>query len=107
VRVERLLEQAGHGCRVHAYRAAATIAPPGSFATALIGRQGEPSQIVIRLAGVACCRGWTMTDLLHHFGEVYLDKTECMRVGSAPDPWPPEGLTDEPGWSCSTGPTPP
>ena len=48
-----------------------------------------------------------MTDLLHHFGEVYLDKTECMRVGSAPDPWPPEGLTDEPGSSCPAGPTPP
>src|SRR5215472_5373617 len=32
-------------------------------------------------AAVPSCRGWTMTDLLHHFGEVYLDKTECMRGG--------------------------
>ena len=40
VSVERLLEQAGHHCRVHAYRAAAAILRSSSFAMALIGWQG-------------------------------------------------------------------
>jgi hypothetical protein len=47
-------------------------------------------------APVPTCPGWTMTDLLRHVGEVYLHKTECMRLGRDPDPWPPEGLADEP-----------
>jgi uncharacterized protein (TIGR03083 family) len=37
-----------------------------------------------------------MADLLRHVGEVYLDKVECMRLGHAPEPWPPPGLVDEP-----------
>ncbi len=47
-------------------------------------------------AAVSSCPGWTMTDLLRHVGEVYLDKVECMRLGRRPDPWPPDGLNDEP-----------
>jgi uncharacterized protein (TIGR03083 family) len=47
-------------------------------------------------AAVPSCPGWTMADLLRHVGEVYLQKVECMRLGADPDPWPPEGLNDEP-----------
>jgi uncharacterized protein (TIGR03083 family) len=47
-------------------------------------------------AAVPSCPGWTMADLLRHVGEVYLNRVECMRLGSRPDPWPPEGLHDEP-----------
>ncbi len=47
-------------------------------------------------AAVPSCPGWTMTDLLHHVGEVYLEKVECMRLGAQPEPWPPEGLAGEP-----------
>jgi uncharacterized protein (TIGR03083 family) len=47
-------------------------------------------------AAVPSCPGWTMSDLLRHVGEVYLDKVECMRLGRSPDPWPPEGLAEEP-----------
>jgi hypothetical protein len=37
-----------------------------------------------------------MADLVQHVGAVYLHKVECMRTGSHPEPWPPEGLNDEP-----------
>jgi uncharacterized protein (TIGR03083 family) len=47
-------------------------------------------------AAVPSCPGWTMADVLRHVGEVYLEKVECMRLGRSPDPWPPEGLNDEP-----------
>jgi uncharacterized protein (TIGR03083 family) len=47
-------------------------------------------------APVPSCPGWTMTDLLHHLGEVYLDKVECMRHGRSPEPWPPPELRTEP-----------
>ena len=47
-------------------------------------------------AQVPSCPDWTMADLLRHVGQVYLHKAECMRLGSDPEPWPPEGLADEP-----------
>jgi uncharacterized protein (TIGR03083 family) len=47
-------------------------------------------------AKVPSCPDWTMADLLRHVGEVYLHKTECMRLGREPDPWPPAGLAGEP-----------
>jgi len=47
-------------------------------------------------AQVPSCPGWTMTDLVRHVGEVYLQKVECIRLGREPDPWPPEGLDAEP-----------
>jgi uncharacterized protein (TIGR03083 family) len=45
---------------------------------------------------VPTCPGWTLADLVQHVGAVYLHKVECMRLGSHPDPWPPEGLNEEP-----------
>jgi uncharacterized protein (TIGR03083 family) len=47
-------------------------------------------------APVPSCPGWSMADLVRHVGAVYLHKVECMRLGSHPEPWPPEGLNDEP-----------
>jgi uncharacterized protein (TIGR03083 family) len=47
-------------------------------------------------AKVPSCPDWTTTDLLRHVGEVYLHKTECMRTGREPEPWPPESLASEP-----------
>jgi uncharacterized protein (TIGR03083 family) len=47
-------------------------------------------------APVPSCPGWTLADLVQHVGAVYLHKVECMRTGSHPDPWPPEGLNEEP-----------
>jgi uncharacterized protein (TIGR03083 family) len=47
-------------------------------------------------AAVPSCPDWTMADLLRHVGEVYLHKTECMRLDREPSPWPPEGLAAEP-----------
>jgi uncharacterized protein (TIGR03083 family) len=47
-------------------------------------------------AAVPSCPGWAMADLLRHVAEVYLHKTECMRQGREPGPWPPEGLAEEP-----------
>jgi uncharacterized protein (TIGR03083 family) len=47
-------------------------------------------------AKVPSCPDWTTADLLRHVGEVYLHKTECMRLDREPDPWPPEGLASEP-----------
>ena len=47
-------------------------------------------------AAVPTCPDWAMADLLRHVAEVYLHKTECMRLGRDPDPWPPEGLAGEP-----------
>ncbi|HEV2636962.1 MAG TPA: maleylpyruvate isomerase family mycothiol-dependent enzyme [Actinocrinis sp.] len=41
-------------------------------------------------AKVPSCPDWTTTDLADHVTEVYLHKTECMRLGAEPDPWPPE-----------------
>lgn len=41
-------------------------------------------------APVPTCPGWTGTDLARHVAEVYLHKTETMRQGKWPAPWPPE-----------------
>jgi uncharacterized protein (TIGR03083 family) len=46
-------------------------------------------------AAVPTCPGWSVTDLARHVGAVYLHKTEAMRKGTEPDPWPPEGLAEE------------
>ena len=44
---------------------------------------------------VPTCPGWTMADLARHVAEVYLHKTETMRRGEWPQPWPPD-LGDDP-----------
>ena len=41
------------------------------------------------------CPGWTVDDLVRHVAEVYLHKTECIRQGTFPRPWPPD-LSAEP-----------
>jgi uncharacterized protein (TIGR03083 family) len=46
-------------------------------------------------SAVPSCPGWTVADLSHHVGEVYLHKTAAMRDGVEPDPWPPAELADE------------
>lgn len=46
-------------------------------------------------APVPSCPGWTGNDLVRHVAEVYLHKTETMRQGSWPAPWPP-ALPGEP-----------
>lgn len=38
---------------------------------------------------VPSCPGWTGADLVQHVAEVYLHKTETMRQGAWPAPWPP------------------
>jgi uncharacterized protein (TIGR03083 family) len=45
-------------------------------------------------AAVPSCPGWTLADLTHHVGAVYLHKTLAMRDGAEPS-WPPKELTDE------------
>lgn len=40
-------------------------------------------------AAVPSCPGWTVRDVVEHVAVVYLHKIECMRLGRAPDPWPP------------------
>jgi uncharacterized protein (TIGR03083 family) len=47
-------------------------------------------------APVPSCPGWTVTDLVRHVAEVYLDKVECMRLGRSPDNWPPDLTGEEP-----------
>ncbi|HEX2133195.1 MAG TPA: maleylpyruvate isomerase family mycothiol-dependent enzyme [Actinophytocola sp.] len=39
---------------------------------------------------VPSCPDWTGADLARHVAEVYLHKTETMRRGAEPDPWPPD-----------------
>jgi uncharacterized protein (TIGR03083 family) len=46
-------------------------------------------------AQVPSCPDWTVAELVRHVGVVYLHKVECMRLGSHPQPWPPEGVNDE------------
>lgn len=41
-------------------------------------------------APVPSCPEWTVEVLVRHVAEVYLHKTECMRLGHAPEPWPPD-----------------
>jgi uncharacterized protein (TIGR03083 family) len=47
-------------------------------------------------AAVPSCPGWTAADLVGHVAEVYLHKTEAMRLAAWPDPWPPELSGEEP-----------
>jgi uncharacterized protein (TIGR03083 family) len=44
---------------------------------------------------VPSCPGWTGADLASHVAEVYLHKTETIRRGEFPQPWPP-ALGDDP-----------
>src|SRR5262249_18446029 len=46
-------------------------------------------------AQVPSCPGWTVADLAHHVGAVYLHKALAMREGVEPDPWPPAELASE------------
>jgi uncharacterized protein (TIGR03083 family) len=46
-------------------------------------------------APVPSCPEWTVDRLVRHVAEVYLHKTECMRQGTFPRPWPPD-LSAEP-----------
>src|SRR6476620_8912853 len=67
-----------------------------------VRRDGE------RLASVAegdlatpipSCPGWRVRDLGVHVAQVSEHKVECIRVGHAPDPWPPEWPdADRPLW---------
>jgi len=45
---------------------------------------------VDRTAPVPSCPEWTAEDLVRHVGTVYLHKTESMRLGRFPEPWPPD-----------------
>ncbi|MEV0730398.1 maleylpyruvate isomerase family mycothiol-dependent enzyme [Polymorphospora sp. NPDC050346] len=47
-------------------------------------------------AVVPSCPDWSMADLAGHVAHVYLHKTECIRHGAEPDPWPPELSGEEP-----------
>ncbi|WP_219463437.1 maleylpyruvate isomerase N-terminal domain-containing protein, partial [Nonomuraea rhizosphaerae] len=47
-------------------------------------------------AAVPSCPGWTAAGLVTHVTEVYLHKTETMRRGEWPDPWPPDLSGEEP-----------
>ncbi|MEV0645102.1 maleylpyruvate isomerase family mycothiol-dependent enzyme [Phytomonospora sp. NPDC050363] len=47
-------------------------------------------------AKVPSCPEWTVTDLVHHLGEVYEHKTLCIKYGAEPQPWPPERPTTTP-----------
>ncbi len=43
---------------------------------------------------VPTCPDWTGADLVQHVAEVFLHKTETMRQGAWPTPWPPEAPAD-------------
>jgi uncharacterized protein (TIGR03083 family) len=45
---------------------------------------------------VPSCPGWTVTDLVRHVAEVYLHKTEAMKRGEWPRPWPPDLSQESP-----------
>ncbi|MEB8339320.1 maleylpyruvate isomerase family mycothiol-dependent enzyme [Streptomyces endophyticus] len=48
-------------------------------------------------AQVPSCPGWTVTDLVHHVGQVYAHKTQAILAaapGTEPE-WPPKGTADE------------
>ncbi|MEV7964440.1 maleylpyruvate isomerase family mycothiol-dependent enzyme [Sphaerisporangium sp. NPDC088356] len=47
-------------------------------------------------APVPSCPDWTVADLTGHVAKVYLHKTECIRLGAFPDPWPPEVTEPDP-----------
>jgi uncharacterized protein (TIGR03083 family) len=46
-------------------------------------------------AVVPSCPDWTVADLARHVGVVYLHKVECMRLGTHPEQWPPDGVNEE------------
>ncbi len=46
-------------------------------------------------AAVPSCPDWTMADLASHVADVYLHKTECIKQGVEPEPWPPADLAEE------------
>ena len=39
---------------------------------------------------VPSCPGWSVADLLYHVAVVYLHKVQSIRLGQAPEPWPPD-----------------
>ena len=41
-------------------------------------------------APVPSCPGWDVAALVDHVAKVYLHKVECMRLGKAPEDWPPD-----------------
>jgi uncharacterized protein (TIGR03083 family) len=41
-------------------------------------------------AAVPSCPGWMVDDLVRHVALVYIHKVEVLRIGSLPDPWPPD-----------------
>ncbi|HEX2419673.1 MAG TPA: maleylpyruvate isomerase family mycothiol-dependent enzyme [Micromonosporaceae bacterium] len=45
---------------------------------------------------VPSCPGWTVADLIGHVAEAYQHKTECIRQGKLPKPWPPPPTGEEP-----------
>jgi len=45
---------------------------------------------------VPSCPGWVVRDVVSHVATVYQHKIACMRLGRAPDPWPPEPPTGDP-----------
>jgi uncharacterized protein (TIGR03083 family) len=45
---------------------------------------------------VPSCPDWTGADLAYHVAEVYLHKTETMRQGRWPAPWPPDLSGEQP-----------
>jgi uncharacterized protein (TIGR03083 family) len=47
-------------------------------------------------ARVPTCPEWNLTDLAGHVAQVYLHKTECIRLDAFPDPWPPETTNPDP-----------
>jgi uncharacterized protein (TIGR03083 family) len=47
-------------------------------------------------AKVPTCPDWNVADLLRHVADVYTHKTESMRRGEWPDPWPREPAGDDP-----------
>jgi uncharacterized protein (TIGR03083 family) len=47
-------------------------------------------------APVPSCPGWTVTELVNHLAEVYLHKSECIRLNDFPRPWPPDFSAEEP-----------
>jgi uncharacterized protein (TIGR03083 family) len=47
-------------------------------------------------APVPSCPEWRVVDLARHVAEVYQHKTESMRRGESPQPWPPDLTSEEP-----------
>jgi len=45
---------------------------------------------------VPSCPGWVVRDVVIHVATVYQHKIACMRLGRAPDPWPPQPPAGDP-----------